>query len=256
MAKWDTTFLLPKRRDQAFDEVRTLAGKQGWQITKTTPPGRYHRLIPELTLKADKEQLDGCGKTRIQFDHGGFERTRVRVYTAWALNKDRAETPAISLLNGLGLNPKDHGLSRETKRLPGRSERNLVRVLVAGVVIATIVACVLVHVPEDSEGNLDPPAVALNDPKLFRVEVALLVFYGGLLLLTPAFAGMFRGRLPTEISTKGAKYGEEVVERADENAALNQATVDEHTEQIGTLIAEMSLHKKAAESPPKAEVGK
>lgn len=55
----------------------------------------------------------------------------------------------------------------------------------------------------------DLPAASLGQPGLYRLEVALLFFYGALLLITPAFSGLVRGRLPIEISTRGAKFAEE-----------------------------------------------
>lgn len=58
---------------------------------------------------------------------------------------------------------------------------------------------------------------------LYRLEIALLVFYGGLLLVTPAFSGLIWGRLPTEISSRGAKFPG----GADQSADLNRAAVEE-----------------------------
>ncbi len=126
----------------------------------------------------------------------------------------------------------------------------LVRFLVVIIAFVTVLAVILVPVPEDSKGNPDPPALALNNNELFHGEVALLVFYGGLLLLTPAFAGVFLGRLPTEISTRGAKFSE-VAEKADEITQLTQDRIDEHTRKIRTLEAKISLPKKksSAEQP-------
>jgi hypothetical protein len=57
---------------------------------------------------------------------------------------------------------------------------------------------------------------------LYRLEVSLLAFYGCLLLITPAFSGLIRGRLPTEISTRGAKFAEE----ADRSERLTDAKID------------------------------
>lgn len=42
-----------------------------------------------------------------------------------------------------------------------------------------------------------------------------------LLLITPAFSGLIRGRLPTEISTRGARFAEE----ADQSAELTDAKI-------------------------------
>lgn len=67
------------------------------------------------------------------------------------------------------------------------------------------------------------PAVALGQVCLYRLEVSLLVFYGCLLLITPAFSGLIRGRLPTEISTRGAKFAGE----ADQASELANAAIEE-----------------------------
>jgi len=66
-----------------------------------------------------------------------------------------------------------------------------------------------VPVPEDL------PAIAIRQPGLYRLEVALLIFYGWLLLLTPAFSGLIRGRLPIEISTRGANAHREALVTID-----------------------------------------
>ena len=49
----------------------------------------------------------------------------------------------------------------------------------------------------------------MSQASLYRLEIALAVFYGCLLILTPAYSGLARGRLPIEISTRGAKFAEE-----------------------------------------------
>jgi hypothetical protein len=102
-------------------------------------------------------------------------------------------------------------------------ERALVRILVGAALAAALWACALVPLPRDALGNPDLPALALGQASLYRLEVALLVFYGGLLLLTPAFSGLARGRLPIEISVRGAKFAE----GADHSARLTQMKVEE-----------------------------
>jgi len=84
-----------------------------------------------------------------------------------------------------------------------RHARDLVRVVVGAALCAALAAGVVVPVPEVL------PAVALRQGALYRLEVTLLVFYGSLLLVTPAFSGLIQGRLPIEISTRGAKFAEE-----------------------------------------------
>lgn len=48
-----------------------------------------------------------------------------------------------------------------------------------------------------------------------------MVCYGDLLLITPTFSGLIRGRLPIEISTRGAKFAAQ----SDEDAAENEAAI-------------------------------
>ncbi len=95
------------------------------------------------------------------------------------------------------------------------AERLLVRILVAVCLGLAVMACALVPIPMD----LPPPA--FEQATLYRLETALMFFYGSLLLVTPAFSGLVRGRLPIEISTRGARFATE----ADESAARNEAAV-------------------------------
>jgi hypothetical protein len=112
-------------------------------------------------------------------------------------------------------------------------ERALVRVLVTVALVIALLACVLVPIPRGKAGGPDLPAVAFEQGSLFRLEVALLVFYGGLLLVTPAFSGLIRGRLPIEISARGAKFPEET----DQSSELIRAFIEE-TELTTEAMAE------------------
>lgn len=104
-----------------------------------------------------------------------------------------------------------------------RLERGLIRILVALAVTIAVLASLLLPVPRDEKGDPALPAVALEQSGLYRLEMALLVFYGELLLVTPAFSGLIWGRLPTEISMRGAKFPE----GADQPVATNRATIKE-----------------------------
>jgi hypothetical protein len=101
-------------------------------------------------------------------------------------------------------------------------ERLFVRIFVAAGLCLALLAFASVPVPEDAHGNPALPAPAFEQVGLYRLEVSLLVFYGSLLLITPAFAGLTRARLPIEISTRGAKFAEE----ADQSAALSKAKIE------------------------------
>jgi hypothetical protein len=58
---------------------------------------------------------------------------------------------------------------------------------------------------------------------VYRLEVALLVFHGILLLVTPAFSGLVRGRLPTEISIRGTRFADETGRSAKRDEAAIRA---------------------------------
>lgn len=102
-------------------------------------------------------------------------------------------------------------------------ERLFIRLVVAAALCAALLACVLVPIPVNASGDSDLPALAFEQAGLYRLEVALAVFYGTLLLVTPAFSGLTRGRLPIEISTRGAKFAEE----ADQSATLNEEKIED-----------------------------
>lgn len=100
-------------------------------------------------------------------------------------------------------------------------ERLFIRILVGAALCLALFAFVLTPVPVDAQGNPDLPAPAFGQVHLYRLEAALFVFYGDLLLATPAFSGLIRGRLPIEISTRGAKFAEET----DQSAELTRVAI-------------------------------
>lgn len=100
------------------------------------------------------------------------------------------------------------------------------------VLCMALLAFVLVPVPEDAKGDPALPASAFGQTGLYRLEVALLVLYGSLLLITPAFVGLVRGKLPIEVSTRGAKFAEE----ADLSGGQGEAEVEELEQTISALV--------------------
>jgi hypothetical protein len=104
-----------------------------------------------------------------------------------------------------------------------RVERILVRTFVAVALTVGLLASAMAPVPRNASGSHVLPAIALEHIGLYRLEVALLAFYGGLLLGTPVFSGLVRGRLPTEISARRAKFAEE----AKQSDELAEATIRE-----------------------------
>jgi hypothetical protein len=112
-------------------------------------------------------------------------------------------------------------------------ERLFVRILVAVALCIALTAFVLAPIPVDASGDPDLPAPAFEQTGLYRLEVALAVFYGALLLVTPAFSGLAQGRLPIEISTRGAKFAEE----SNQSAEIAKAAI-ESLEQVTEALDE------------------
>jgi hypothetical protein len=129
-------------------------------------------------------------------------------------------------------------------------KRLSIRVIVALVICLGIAAFALTPIPVDANDDPVLPAVALEQVVLYRLEVALMVFYGGLLLITPAFSGLIDGRLPIEISARGARFAERADRSVDSTEwalrDLEQATAD-LGEALSRATSEIKLLKRAAD---------
>jgi hypothetical protein len=85
-------------------------------------------------------------------------------------------------------------------------ERCIVRIVVAGLLIAVVWFALTFTIPSHATGHNRMPGVALGQPDLYRAEIGLALLYAGLLLLMALFYGVLRGTLPIEISQQGAKW--------------------------------------------------
>jgi hypothetical protein len=109
--------------------------------------------------------------------------------------------------------------------------------LVGAALGAALLISSLVSLPEDASGDAALPTVAFGQAGLYRLEIALLVFYGVLLLATPTFLGLVRGRLPTEISMRGAKFED----KADRSTQLTEARINELKKRTDDLADELIM---------------
>lgn len=107
--------------------------------------------------------------------------------------------------------------------MPARIARNAVRGLVTTALLAAVLCSFLAPAPAEL------PAVALNQPVLYHLELSLLAFYGFLLLITPAHSALAWGRLPTEISTRGAKFAEKADRSVEKVEAAVKTLEREHS---------------------------
>jgi hypothetical protein len=126
--------------------------------------------------------------------------------------------------------------------MAGRHTRNLIRVLTAAALSMAILACAAAPIPDDL------PALAVRQPLLYRMEIALLVLYGDLLLITPAFFGLIGGRLPIEISTRGAKFAEDANHAAElERTAIRKLERTTEDLVVGLSAVDVEIEKLKAE---------
>lgn len=114
-------------------------------------------------------------------------------------------------------------------------KRNTTSCLVAALLLGAVLLGLLIEVPESL------PAVALDQPLLYRLEIGLVAFYGGLLLLTPLFRGVIDGQLPIEISARGAKFAENVAGSLKDT----QATVEDFGKQLSSTRGDLLLTQLA-----------
>jgi hypothetical protein len=158
------------------------------------------------------------GKLRVKLTSESG-KTLVEVKVRHAATQARANSTVDGVLITLGRAPQ-HTSGREGT--PSRGERRAIRCLTAILVVVSMAAALQVGVPKKVErsgtsstgtrsGKVvnDLPATAAGQTSLYRFEVGLAVFFAGLLVLTPAFVGVIRGRLPIEMSLRGWKFGEE-----------------------------------------------
>jgi hypothetical protein len=136
-------------------------------------------------------------------------------------------------------------------------KRLSIRILVALALAAALLAFVSVPIPTDEGGTSTLPAVALKQTGLYRLEVALAVFYGGLLLITPAFAGLVGGRLPIEISARGARFAEragQTVESTEKALQALERTTADRSAGLDAVNVEIELLNQAIDDSRKRSV--
>lgn len=93
----------------------------------------------------------------------------------------------------------------ETSSQRGVLPRWLIRAVIAALALSSMLFAGLVGAPSRL------PSVAMGQELLYRLELLLASFFSGLLVATPLLQGVINGRLPTEITARGAKYDPEEI---------------------------------------------
>ena len=108
----------------------------------------------------------------------------------------------------------------------------MIRVVVA---LAFAAAAWFAFVEADPPAQL--PAVALDQGFVYRLELLLVTVFAGLLIITPLLQGVLNGRLPTEITARGAKYDPADVADGLKDAQDRIAALEETIEPaVGDLV--------------------
>jgi hypothetical protein len=118
--------------------------------------------------------------------------------------------------------------------MPERLTRSFIRVLIGVALCIALAAAALARPPAEL------PAVAFGQVGLYRLEIALFAYYGSLLLVTPTFSGLAWGRLPTEISTRGANFAEDAGQLVESDEATSRKLEGELKE-LGDEMTEVRL---------------
>lgn len=139
--------------------------------------------------------------------------------------------------------PGEGGEASPTSPYRGMNERLLVRIFVGIALGLAILAFVFLPIPVGADEEPVLPALALQQPVLYRMEVGLAAFYGGLLILTPAFAGLVRGQLPIEISARGARFADS----ADDAFDNLEKTVASLTKKLSLVAQDVESLKRAVD---------
>jgi hypothetical protein len=208
VAKYRDSLILSGTRDEVLATFRDAADELQWSPRSDRAqggldidvPANWRLLRPRATIEIRPAPMAG-GQWRANLC------TRIRMLRPAARAQAEELLSALkAVIQGGGAKPL----------IAGRWswEQAVIRPLV----IALAAAAVIVAVSIAPAKKL--PAVALDQPVLYRMEVAVAVFYAGLVIVTPLFFGAARGRLPTEVSARGAKFAEEVDESIKETQEL------------------------------------
>jgi uncharacterized membrane protein len=103
-------------------------------------------------------------------------------------------------------------------------ERVAVRLVVPVLLLASTAGALMVSVHTEKSAI---PSLAFGSHVVLAIQVALLFFYGSLLLLVPLARAVFDGDLPVELSLRGARWREEVRDLGDEIADRQREAEEE-----------------------------
>jgi hypothetical protein len=118
---------------------------------------------------------------------------------------------------------------------------HIIRVSVLALfVVAGWFAFVHADVPRRADGSTRLPAVALGQTAIYRLELDVAIVFAALLLVTPLVQGVVNGRLPTEITARGAKFDPEDVSQSLADAEQRITQVEDALRKNAATIVALS----------------
>jgi hypothetical protein len=208
---------LPLDNDAAFLRCRDTAERFGWLAKDADSGGGL-----DVTIPRDLRLLRPTAELRVRFRPTGQGTTTVTIEGRMPWRRPGAGAQIREIVVAF----RDALAGPELPEISagaGSPERTGIRLAVITLITLAILAAVTLDPPERTvrgQTQQDLPDVALGKEELYRLEVALLVFYGGLVLLTPFVYGAIRGRVPLEVSARGAKFADEADESIKETQKL------------------------------------
>ncbi|HEY2053070.1 MAG TPA: hypothetical protein VGH14_03940 [Solirubrobacterales bacterium] len=116
------------------------------------------------------------------------------------------------------------------------AERMIVRV---GIPTLLLASCAGAAVVSWRAGTSEIPGFAFHSHVVLAVQIAILFFYGALLLFIPLVRALIDGDLPVELSLRGARWKEELFGAGDETLARQVAAEERSARAEGYLKEEI-----------------
>lgn len=229
--------------DHAIAASAVIARYLGWAVVRDAPgrvelwaEGALSELRSSCTATVTAEPSDGGTVITLLVCASWLQllpRSRVR---------DRADVLAAAM--------RDPARAAEAPLPRTRDQRAISGLTTALFIVAIVLALAigLPHVGTAHSEQVHLPAVALGSVVIYRLEIALAVLYGGLLLLVPLYRGAVRGDLPIEVSARGAKY-----EQVGATVSEIGEQVEKLDKRVNQIAIDFSLKAAAPEDPLAAE---
>jgi hypothetical protein len=194
--------------EQAFTELRGIAAAAQWGLERADAAAGTMRLWAPGALSQGRAQTT----VHVTITDGNPGGAKVVLRGVGSRFQVLPGAQLRRTVDGLAAAVRDPGAPRRLAR-PRSAGQRMIGLLLTVALAAAVAIAATAPLPVRRERGRevsDLPSVALGNAAVYRIQIGLIVLYGGLLILTPVYRGVVRGTLPTEVSARGAKFGEDV----------------------------------------------